>query len=163
MLINAFSKFCSNNSANRGCNVILLDTLVQGVDSRNFQQYLHQKIKGNMLLFALQIGLHVVMSDSLCCVGISGHVWAWHWLYCGSQQEPWQWYTALAHWAQVKGYFHFFFCSVPCQLIAPVHFSFQGVESSKGRALRMFSWGLLKTETLKIDIGSHIMLNLWCF
>lgn len=50
MLINAFSKFYSSSLANRGCSVILLDTVVQGVHRRNFQLYLHQKIKGNLLL-----------------------------------------------------------------------------------------------------------------
>lgn len=116
MLINAFSEFCSNSLANRGCSVILLDTLVQGVRSRNFQLYPHQKITGNLLLLALQIGLQVVTSD--CLSVLCGHQWP-----CVGMALAALWWSAealammthssvtLGTGETMKGYFNFFLFS----------------------------------------------------
>lgn len=106
MLINAFSKFCSSSLANRGCSVILVDSLVQGMHSRNFQLYLHQKMKGNLLLLALQIGLHVVTSASLSvlcgCMALAVLWWSARTLAVAHSSDT------LSTGKTVKSYFRFF-------------------------------------------------------
>lgn len=116
MFINAFSKFYSSSLANRGCSVILLDTVVQGVHSRNFQLYLHQKIKGNLLLllafFFMFACSYVRQSVCAVCasVAVCGHGTGCMWwsvralaVTCGS--------VTLGSGKTAKSYFHFFLFS----------------------------------------------------